>query len=323
MKRDPLPKPEGGATPLAGEVVTRILRVSRARAEGSTMDQLFAARRRVHGASRVAGLCGAVLHVAGWYVLWQEGPEDAVEEALRAPLRKRRPDLPRLIHRSVGPRTLSEPLAVSTTQWIESPEVFAGRIDAVAASGLEPRDAWRALGEPPTLPAPSESAPAGRVGLLASVDARAVEIARHLAGHFQRPLVYRRFATANPQSTDVGMAYFDLAAGGRALRVHAAGRRAFGHALVQASMARPDHVALLAGSGERAGLELAIGLSSYLGAGDSQPGIDVLADAPQVATGVRDEVQRRTGALPHVHEGALADSQLVALLLGLGSKQAG
>ena len=90
--------------PLAGEVVTRILRVSRARVEGSTMEQLFAARRRVQGPSRVAGLCGAVLHIAGWYVLWQEGPEDAIEEALRTSLRKARPDVPRRPRRC-GERT--------------------------------------------------------------------------------------------------------------------------------------------------------------------------------------------------------------------------
>ncbi|MBK0394259.1 hypothetical protein [Ramlibacter algicola] len=309
--------------PLAGEVVTRILRVSRARVEGSTMEQLFAARRRVQGPSRVAGLCGAVLHIAGWYVLWQEGPEDAIEEALRTSLRKARPDVPRLVHRSVGPRTLSEPLAVSTTQWIESPDAFARRIDAVAAAGLAPRETWRAFAEPPTLPAPPEGAPAGSVGLLASVDARAIETARNLAGHFERPLVYRRFAGADPKTTDVGMAYVDLAVGGRSLRVHAAGRRVFGHPLVQSSMARPGHVALLAGSGDRAALDLAIGISSFLGAGPQQPCVDVVGEVPLVAAGLRDEVQRRTGATARVHEGAFTDSQLVALLLGLVPMQAG
>jgi hypothetical protein len=306
-----------GCTP--GESVTRVVRVSQARVQGSAMDELFAARKRVNGPGGVPGLCGAVLHVGGWFVLWQEGPATAVEAALKSSARKRRYDTPRILHRSVGARTLTEPLALSTTQWSEKPELFAQRIEclAAAAPSMRPQDVWRTLSEPCTLTGASQLPPRKpRVGLLASDDQRSIDIARRLAEHFKRPLVYRRFAGADPRTTDVGAAYLDLPLEGGPLRVQAVSRRAFGHSLVHESLRCADSIALLVGDHALKALELAGGVAAFLARAATRPVIELVADSPLVGTTVDEFLREHASAHVTRRDPGLTESQLVSLLLG-------
>ena len=313
-----LPAGAPATEPLArGETVTRVVRVSRARGEGPAMEKLFAARRRVHGETPFPGLGGAVLHVSGWYVLWQEGPDASIEAALRA--RKRRHGPERVLHRSVGPRTLTERLGLSTTQWPEGPELFEQRIEAVAAAAqrLKPQEVWRALGEPCTLQPPAQSPlPPCRVGLLASDDQRSIELARQLAERFRRPLVYRRFAGGEPGTTDVGAAYFDLPVRGQPLRVQALSRRAFGHALVHESLRLPDWLGLVVGEHATKAMELAAGVASFLRRGTHAPGIDLLADSGAVGQSVDEFLRSHVRAsVQRLHAGP-GDTDIVSLILG-------
>lgn len=302
------------------ELVTRIVRVSRARVQGSAMDQMFAARRRVSMAGGLPGLNGAIMHVSGWFVLWQEGAEGTVEEALKPSPGTRRHGPGRVIHRSVGPRTLREPLALSTTQWPEGPDQFAARIEAVAAAAADllPQEVWRALGEPCTLGSAGDSLrPDTRHGLIASDDQRSTEIVRRLAERFRRPLVYRRFAGADPGTADVGAAYFDLPVQGRPLRVQAVSRRAFSHALVHDSLRRPDRLALLMGNQPGKAMELAAGVASFLSRAEVMPAVEVSAEAPEVALAAGELLRQRGVPSVHLRDPGLTESQLVALLLGL------
>lgn len=302
----------------AGEEVLRLVRVSRADLRGSAMDELFAARRRVQGPGRVPGLCGAVLHVAGWFVLWQEGPEPAIEAALKPPHRGRHA-IPRVLHRSFGPRALQEPLVLSTTQWLEGPVAFERRIEAVAqaAPSMHPQDIWRALSEPCTL-TPSTVLPDldRRFGLLASDDQRAIERARHVADRFNRPLVYRRFADATPGTSDFGAAYLDLPLSGRPLRVQAVSRRAFGNPLVHEALRPADRLVLLVGDQLRPALELAAGMTVFLQRVGLPAAIELVADDATVGAAVADLLRGRVGAGIVLREAGLGEAQLMASLIG-------
>ncbi len=305
--------------------VLRLVRVSRAQPRGSAMDELFAARKRVQGPARVPGLCGAVLHVAGWFVLWQEGPEPAIEAALKSSSRRRH-GVPRIIHRSFGPRTLQEPLILSATQWMEGPVPFERRIEAAAqaAAAMRPQDVWRLLSEPCTL-TPSTALPSldRRFGLLASDDQRAIERARGIADHFHRPLVYRRFADAAPGTRDFGAAYLDLPLHGRPLRVQAVSRRAFGNLMVHEALRPADRLVLLVGEQARPALELAAGMADFLQRVGPPAAIELVADDAPVGATVADYLRRQVSADITLRETALGEAQLVALLMGASSQAAG
>jgi len=304
---------------LAGpEPVTRIVRVAPAQVQGSAMDGLFAARRRVHGSAGVPGLSGAVLHVGGWFVLWQEGPQAAVQAALQPSQRRQRYGTPRLIHRSVGPRTLAEPLALSITQWPEKPERFAERIEAIAAAApqLQPQQVWRAFSEPCTLAGARPLLIPPRVAVLASDGQRSIEVARRLADRFDHPLVYRRFAGARPGSRDVGAAYLDLPLPAALLRVLAVSRRAFAHPLVHESLRHAGRLTLLVGTQETRAMELAVGVAAFLGRADLRPAIELVAESPDVGSFVAGFLRNRTGLAVSEVEGRPGDAQLLALLMG-------
>lgn len=321
--------PEGsigaaGAPGVGGDAVLRVVRVSRAEVRGSAMDELFAARKRVQGPARVPGLCGAVLHVSGWFVLWQEGPQEAIQVALRPAGRGRRV-APRIIHRSIGPRTLPDPLTLTTTQWMEGPVPFERRIEAAAqaAQAMRPQDVWRVLSEPCTL-TPSTVLPdlERRFALLASDDQRAIERARRIADHCNRPLVYRRFAGADPATSDVGAAYFDLPLHGRPLRVQAVSRKAFGNPLVHEALRPADRLVLLVGEQSRQALELAGGIAALLQRVGPPAAIELVAEDAAVGTEVADFLRRQVSAPVTLREAALSEAQLVALLLGASSNAA-
>ena len=281
------------------------------------MDRLFAARKRVHGPGRIPDLCGAVLHVSGWYVLWQEGPQAAVDTALAA-VRQRRHGTQRLVHRSVGPRTLVEPLALSTTQWHESPEQFDARIAAAARlAGDDPRELWHLLSEPCTLSDPSQPR-RHRLGVLAADDQRSIEMARRLAEHCRRPLVYRRFAGADPGTADVGAAYFDLPLEGRPLRVQAVSRRAFSHSLVRESLGAAERIALLVGDQAGRATELAAGVAAFVQRAGTLPPIELVALSPEVGSAAAGLLRERVTAPVTQRTAALGEAQLMALLLGVG-----
>lgn len=304
--------------------VLRLVRASRSRVRGSAMDELFAARKRVHGPARVPGLCGAVLHVAGWFVLWQEGPEDAIQAALKSSSRGRH-DAPRILHRSFGPRTLQQPLTLSATQWLEGPSLFERRIEALAraAATMRPQDVWRVLSEPCTLTPPTVLPALGRrFGLLASDDQRAIERARRIADQFKRPLVYRRFADAAPGTSDFGAAYLDLPLHGQQLRVQAVSRRAFGSPLAHEALRPADRLVLLVGEQARPALDLAASMAGFLQAVGRPAAIDLVAEDARVGAAVADVLRGQVDAEIALREAALSEAQVVALLLGASPRGA-
>src|SRR4051812_40794670 len=145
--------------------VTRVLRASVSCVSGSVMEELFAARERAF-AEPVEGLNAALMYSSGWFLLWLEGSDEAVDTVLkRSAKRLRLHTQPRIIHRSKGAPTLTEPLTLLSTQWPETHGEFSRRIDAAerAMPMLEPHQIWRRLAEPSAL---ADMAPSRRVALV-------------------------------------------------------------------------------------------------------------------------------------------------------------
>jgi hypothetical protein len=317
--RRPDARPAAASSLPEDELVARIVRVSRSRVLGSAMDEMFAARKRLNASGGVPGLRGAVLHVSGWFVLWQEGPWPAIEAVLKPSRSTQRHGVPRLIHRSVGPRTLREPLALTATQWPEGPDQFAARIEAVASQAADhlPQEVWRALSEPCSLGTASDPPrPDARTALVVSDDQRSTEAVRRMAEALRRPLVYRRFAGADPGTADVGAAYFDLSVQGRPRRVQAVSRRAFAHGLVHDSLRMPDRLALLVGQQAQKAMELAAGAASFLQRAEVMPAVEVAGPAG-AALEVAELLRQRGVPSVRLLDAGITDSQLAALLLGL------
>src|SRR5205823_3291871 len=161
------------------------------RVNGSVMEELFAARERVV-LERIEGLNACLMHSSGWFLLWLEGSDEAVDFVLKRSSKKLRLHVaPRVIHRSKGKATLKEALTIMTTQWPETPGDFARRIEAVehAQRSLEPSEMWRRLAEPCAL---AQSEPPRRIALVSADDTRSIDLVRKLADRFRVPMAYQR-----------------------------------------------------------------------------------------------------------------------------------
>lgn len=272
-----------------GEFV-RALRVSRSRVSGSVMDELFAARARACGPQRIPGLCGSLLYSSGWFVLWLEGNADVVDGVLKRSAKHACHFGARIIHRSAGPRTLDEPLTLTTTQGREPVAAFARRIEAVASAAprLEPREMWRLLSEPCTISADPVAEPSRRIALIAADDNRSIDVVRGLADRCGRPMVYQRFATSELHTRDVGAAYVDILLDGEPTRVRVLSRRSLGHRMVQQTLQGVQRIALLLGSHRSSAIGLATGVASFLNAAALSPDIELVGQCLDTARGVGD-----------------------------------
>ena len=272
--------------------VTRVLRASISRVNGSVMEELFAARERAI-AEPVAGLNASLMYSSGWFLLWLEGAQASVDLVLTRTTRKLRLHVqPRVIHRSTGPATLQEPLTLLATQWPESPAEYARRIDAVEhhPAKLEPGEMWRLLAEPSALGA---VAPPRRIALVGADDMRSMDFVRKLADRFRVPMVYQRFANSEIGTRDVGAAYVDLPIDGNPTRVQVLSRRALGHRMVRESLKGVQKLAVLLGSHPQVAIELADSVAGFVHALPDAPSIDLVGQCHETARSVSDYLLRQ------------------------------
>lgn len=282
--------------PIASPAVTRVMRASQSRVTGSVMDELFAARERACGPHRVDGLHGALLYSSGWFVLWLEGEAAKVDAVLKRSSRHACHRDPRIIHRSIGPATLTEALTLASTQGPEAAGDFARRIGSVAnpARALEPHEIWRLLSEPCTLVDPASAQPVRRhIALVASDDNHSIDIVRKLAERFRRPMVYQRFAGAELHTRDVGAAYVDIPVDGQSTRVQVLSRAALGLRMVRESMRGVHSLALLLGVRPGSAIDLAASVAGFVDAASPQAEIDLVGECPHVAKTVGDYLSER------------------------------
>jgi hypothetical protein len=272
--------------------VTRVLRASLSRVSGSVMDELFAARERAVN-EPVEGLRASLMHSSGWFLLWLEGSDEAVDTVLTRSSKKLRLHAqPRVIHRSKGRATLNEPLTLLSTQWPETTEDFARRIEAVehARPALEPREMWRRLAEPCAL---GDEAPPRRIALVGADDTRSIDLVRKLADRFRVPMVYQRFANSDLGTRDVGAAYVDLPIEGEPTRVQVLSRRALGHRMVHESLKGVEKLAVWLGPRPATAIELADSVAGFVQATATVPEIDLVAQCAEEARSVGEYLSRQ------------------------------
>jgi len=253
---------------------------------GSVMSELFAARERAL-TEPIEGLHASMLYSSGWFLLWLEGSDEAVDIVLkRTTKRLRIHTAPRVIHRSKGAPTLKEPLTLLSTQWPETQTEFGRRIESVEhmKPPLEPRDMWRLLAEPCALPnVQSVGDPIRRVALVGADDTRSIDLVRKLADSFGVPMVYQRFANSDAGTRDVGAAYVDLSIDGAPTRVQVLSRRALGHRMVRESLKGIDKLAVLLGSRPGSAIELADSVAGFVHASRHLPHIDLVGESQETA----------------------------------------
>lgn len=259
---------------------------------GSVMEELFAARERAFN-EPVEGLHASLMYSSGWFLLWLEGSDEAVDIVLkRSSKRLRLHTQPRVIHRSRGPATLRESLTLLSTQWPESQAEFARRIDGVERSqpALEPREIWCRLAEPCAL---GNAAPPRRVALVGADDMRSMDLVRKLADRFEVPMVYQRFANSEMGTRDVGAAYVDLPIDGEHTRVQVLSRRALGHRMVRESLKGVQKLAVLLGPRPQSAIELADSVAGFVQASPHLPAIDVVGQSQETARSLTEYLSRQ------------------------------
>lgn len=256
------------------------------------MEELFAARDRIVQ-ERIEGLRASLMYSSGWFLLWLEGGDQAVDMVLKRSSKHRRLHAkPRVIHRSRGVATLDEPLTVMTTQWPETPDNFALRIDAVehAQPALEPGEMWRRLAEPCAL---GHAEPTRRVALVGADDTDPLDFVRKLADRLHAPMVYQRFASSELGTRDVGTAYVDLPVDGAPTRVHVLGRRALANRMVRESLKRVHKLAVWPGPHPATAIELVDSVAGFVQASPGVPEIDLVGHGPGTARSVREYLCRQ------------------------------
>lgn len=293
--------------------VTRVLRASLSRVNGSVMDELFAVRERAIK-EPVEGLRSSLMHSSGWFLLWLEGTDEAVDTVLARSSRKLRLHAqPRVIHRSRGPATLDEPFTILTTQWPEAPADFARRIELLehARPALEPREMWRRLAEPC---AGDTAQPSRRVALVGADDMRSIDFVRKLAERFGAAMVYQRFANSDLATRDVGAAYVDLPIDGRTTRVQVLSRRALGNRMVRESLKGVEKLAVWLGTKPAAAIELADSVAGFVHSTSTEPAIDLVAQCAEEARSVREYLSRQFRSTVPGRMAEITESHLVEAL---------
>jgi hypothetical protein len=296
--------------------VTRVLRASISRVSGSVMDELFAVRERAIATEPVDGLRASVMYSSGWFLLWLEGSDEAVDLVLKRSSKKLRLHTePRIIHRSKGAPTLTEPMTLLTTQWPETSAEFARRIEAAEREQppLEPAEIWRRLAEPCVFVGQE---PSRRVALVGADDIRSIDLVKKLAERYGMPMVYQRFANSDVGSRDVGVAYVDLPIGGQATRVQVLSRRALGHRMVRESLKGLDRLAVLLGPRPAAAIELADSVAGFVQAMPHMPFIDLVGEHVEAAHSVGQYLCRQLRRATAGRVSEVTESRMLEALFG-------
>ena len=225
------------------EPVARILYASQSRINGPVYAQMERIRACAVRHNEPLGVYTALAHQSGWFLQWKEGPADAVRQIMERVLQDPRHHGARIMHRSTGPRLLSDVWSMSIVQCNDSAAEFEARVDqvdAVRLQGLQyaPAAAWRMLSTPLRHPCADRQDTPGvfrRVMVCSAGGEASFALVQHLAWQHRQEVVRRRFA--GPQQLDVGSNYTDLPDGQGAVRVIAKARNGLALGLTRALLA--------------------------------------------------------------------------------------
>ncbi|WP_158513913.1 BLUF domain-containing protein [Ramlibacter tataouinensis] len=263
--------------------MTRIVCTSVSTVRGSVMEELFRVRDRICAQGAGTPVMGAMLYCAGWFVLWLEGPEEAVEAARQRAAEDPRNIHQQVIHRSRGPATLGVMATVVMAQVGGGPGPVWWRIQRLKdqTAPMQPLQIWQALSTPVAgAAAAAASRPSRTIALLAAEDNGPVHLLQNLCDRAGTTLAYLRYADSANLSGDAGLAYADIPAGGQLVRVKLLSRRSLRNELVRASLAGADELVLLLGSRAGASTGLASIVADCLKTLPSRPAI-YLCGEPQ------------------------------------------
>ncbi|MEJ6023924.1 hypothetical protein [Ramlibacter sp. PS4R-6] len=282
--------------------VTRALVASVSRMEGSVMEQLLAIRNDICAPGQVR-VNSAFLYTSGWFVVWVEGSDKAVDAALKRAADDKRNHHQKLLHRSRGPATLRERVIVATTQTPLRPTHFARWVMTLRDEGsrLEPLDIWNRLGAPclidPTRK-PFER-PEQQFAVVAADDHGPVDQLRKIGERFASPVIYQRFGLARSHSPDMGMAYVDVPTDRGAARVRVLTRRALAQASVRRSMPPVDALVLLVGTRPAPAIELTSSVADAVRGAAQPPRVWLVGPAGE-PTEACARLLERCGVVPHI-----------------------
>jgi hypothetical protein len=281
--------------------VTRAVCASLSRAEGSVMDQLLALRNEVCAPERMR-VHYALLYTSGWFLLWVEGSDEAVDAALQRAARDKRNEHQKLLHRSRGPAALHERIVVATTQTPLRPSQFARWVMHMKDHGrkLQPADIWNRMGAP-CLIDPDRTPctrPAQQFALVTADDHGPVEQLRKVGERCGSPVIYQRFGVARRHSPDLGTAYVDIPGEYGPARVRLLSRKALSQAGVRRSMPAVDGLVLLVGARPAPAIELAAHIADTVKSAEQPPPV-WLVGPPGEPTDACARLLERSGVAAH------------------------
>ena len=250
--------------------------------EGSVMEELLKFRNELMAPGMRVSAKFAVLYTSGWLVLWLEGTDEAVEDALQRAARDPRNEHQKLLHRSRGPAQLRDRVMVASTQTPLRPTQYARWVLHMLDEGrhLEPVEIWNRLGAPCVIDKSNTPArPVQQFALIAAGDHGPVEVLRQLSEYFKSPVVYQRFGVAQRHSPDMGSAYVDVPVKNGAARVRVMSGTAMARSAVRESMPRLDAIIMLIGGKPMMVVELATNVAKALIPLEERPKV-WLAGAP-------------------------------------------
>jgi len=234
----------------ADEPVLRLIYASVSRLQGPVLAEMRRIRDQAGRRNGPEGVRVALLHKAGWFVQWAEGPESAIDGLIGRVATDPRHHGLQVLHRSVGRRRLFKPWIGAIAQGDDGPSVMASRVARLARAQelhptQEPAQVWALLCAPPQADMPRPGGAKLRVMLLSARGRQAFDLLRWLSEKYRRPLVARRFAAAADDVPDVASDYLDLShedvPGG--LRLIAQARQSLSMGVAHAFI--PDHGAIV------------------------------------------------------------------------------
>ncbi|MEO5671048.1 MAG: hypothetical protein ABIR26_10195 [Ramlibacter sp.] len=304
--------------------VARVICASIARVQGSVMDQLFEVRNRLCISSDPL-VRSALLYSSGWFAFWAEGDVEAVRKAMLRAALDRRNDRQTVIHNSRGAPTLSEPLAVVTTQGTDGARGFEQRVrrfrqEMERGVSLEPSQVWRCLVAPCIVPMDREPArlPDRHVALVSAEDNGPIDLLRKLGERVGSRVVYQRFASSKSHSTDVGLAYVDIHKAQRVTRIHLLSRRALGLQIVRVSLEGLDQLVMLMGKRPATAIDLAASVADCVKSLARPPALCQVTEREEIAATIGAVLHRGRALDSELDLAQIRESQLEDFLLGPG-----
>ena len=302
--------------------VSRLMGASVCRMPGSVVEQLLGLRPGICRLNARTGVRTALLYSSGWFVQWHEGTAAAVDEIWRRALTHPGHAHARLIHRSVGPAGLAEPLHIASLHNRDKPSDVARRLYAVEREhelewSAEPAEIWQLLSAPCMLQPPDPALSVARRSVVAvtSEYTESVDLIKVIADRRQAPVSYQRFASGDIRAGEAGAAYIDVAGPGHMTRLQALSRRALDNNMIKLSLRDMQTLVLLTGHRPHHAARLAAAVTGLLGGMAVRPSVRVIGSCAQTRAEAAAVLARVPGldvaqVDPAHSAGMLADSVL-------------